>query len=757
MLYLNPPYYTIDGVSLFPDHADKLQYYFLPMMPHLSTMTDSSGVERPVLQLIEYEGAAGTGGFLNFDVNLGIKQDVLDSVAQKLRQKARLDDTPHLSPVTFVDGSVRLLILGADSAADPAAAPAAGPRFVVKMQNASKPSLFGDNQATFSVQLDQDGATIIEQALKGALAPVAVIYALDFVALRPAYNVHLSVDWNRVQTYMDDQFHANVLFFSTDIEKAIAKLIEDRVITIEIDTFVTDTDGGKDIVGDRDRAVAEVYDMIKNTFFESSLPPPNPNKPDGWDKAKDVAMTVSEMALTGGWASVASFSRKQVDLTRVDRKTLNLTISERTSVQRTIYPQGHLSGLLDVIKKAGLSLDDFILKVDLDNPWFQRRRLSIVSHADFDADSIDSIDVNMTYNGVIKSVSLTKASPRGSVDWSSVLADGKMVRPVTYTYSVNFAGVDTSQRPGQLTSAELTEIGDTLAIQPRSQLYGLTSVPIRTDTLPWDRYSSVEVECRYEDRPNNIRLHASAVLTSQSPGVTWQLFLRQMERQSFAYQLTYGLVTGATSTTPWLTSDSGKIDIRDPFPAKTAITVMPSVDWTTTDIVLVHLAYPDNRNPIAQKSFTFNKTNNGPQVFTVDRQDPTQTNVYFDAKIIGHNGQVFVVPGSVTSESFLIIQPGMKGHQIVTVKPEPVDFGAARVTEVDVQLRYVDQRNGLNNAETVKLVAQSDIQYFAYDYADASIGPEFRADIQLDNGQTRSLDWTPVRNNAVTIGLSRLV
>ena len=60
---------------------------------------------------------------------------------------------------------------------------------MIKVQNAAKPSLYGDNQASFSVQLDQYGATILEQALQGEMAPVAVIYSLDFIALRPAFNV----------------------------------------------------------------------------------------------------------------------------------------------------------------------------------------------------------------------------------------------------------------------------------------------------------------------------------------------------------------------------------------------------------------------------------------------------------------------------------------------------------------------------------------------------------------------------------------
>jgi hypothetical protein len=48
------------------------------------------------------------------------------------------------------------------------------------------------------------------------------------------------------------------------------------------------------------------------------------------------------------------------------------------------------------------------------------------------------------------------------------------------------------------------------------------------------------------------------------------------------------------------------------------------------------------------------------------------------------------------------------------------------------------------------------VQRFAYDYLDGSVTPEFRADIQLDNGQTKSLDWTPTSGTSVTIPLSQL-
>jgi hypothetical protein len=768
MLYLNPPYFLIDGVSIFPDHADPLQFYFLPMMPRLSTIRDSvTGSVSPSIQLIEYEGAAGTGGFINFDVNIGVDQDVLDGVTQKLQQQAHLDGTPRLSPVTFVDGSVKLLILGAESP-DPSAKPAAAtpaaagdattppaPRVVTKIQGATKPALFGDNQASFSVQLDQYGATVLEQALKGEMAPIAVIYALDFVALRPAFHVHLQVDWSRVQTVIDDSYSGGFLFFSADIEKTVDKRIEDRVIILDVDTFVTDDDGGKTVAGDRDRAVSEVYEMIKSTFFESSLPPPTPGQPDDWAKAGAAFQEVSAMALTGGAASLACFSKKSLDLTRIDKKTLNVDISERTSVQRTIYPQGHLGGLLSAIE-GGQSLDRFIVKVDLDNPWFQRRTVNVVSYADFDADQIASIDVTLTYNGLVKTVTLTKGSPKAEVDWSSVLSGGQMIRPVTYSYTVNFAGVDTTQRPGQITSPGDVEIGDVLSIQPRGKLYSNTVIPIRADSVPWDRYPSVEVACRYDDDANGVHDQASAVLNSSNTDVNWPLFLIDATKRSFSYQLIYTTAAGGTTKTPWLTTDDGKVDIADPFPTKSTLMVLPAVDWSAVDQVLVHVAYPSAAKPVVQKNYIFNSKNPDAQTFVADRQDPSQAAIYFEAKIISKNGKIWNVPGSVTTDSFVTIQPGMNGHQMLAVRAEDVDFASLQVNAVDVQVRYNDAKNGFSAQAAYTLAAPSDVQSFEYDYIDPTIAPEFRSDVQFDNGQTRSFDWAPARGGAAVVDLSNL-
>src|SRR5262249_43099039 len=150
----------------------------------------------------------------------------------------------------------------------------------------------------FSVQLDQDGVVILEKALQGDLAPIGVVYALDFQALRPAYKVHLSVDWDRVQKHLDESFGSSFLFVSTEVDKAIDELIENRAIVIEADTFVPEGEDTKGIIANKDAAVAEVKDMIKNTFFESSILPPKPEAPDGWDKAAHFVQSLAEIPFT---------------------------------------------------------------------------------------------------------------------------------------------------------------------------------------------------------------------------------------------------------------------------------------------------------------------------------------------------------------------------------------------------------------------------------------------------------------------------
>ncbi|MBL4671370.1 MAG: hypothetical protein JKX81_03850, partial [Arenicella sp.] len=161
MLILKPPYYNIDGVIVFSDHAHERQWFYAPANPRITTKFDPVlDKDIPQISLIKYRGNAGTGGFLNFDVNLGFPEEKLNKVRRKIRALARLDEEPLLAPVPITDGSVRLIMLGKasdDEEPEEGAPEPEGPRFVESITHAAKPSLYGDNQAIFSVALDENG------------------------------------------------------------------------------------------------------------------------------------------------------------------------------------------------------------------------------------------------------------------------------------------------------------------------------------------------------------------------------------------------------------------------------------------------------------------------------------------------------------------------------------------------------------------------------------------------------------------------
>ena len=115
---------------------------------------------------------------------------------------------------------MRLIILGTQTGAAGGEPPAESP-FVVSAIHHAKPSLYGENQAAFSVMLTPDGYAVV----RGTLTPRSCRWRSctrwTSWDLRPAYSITLKVDWYWVQKHLDESFSAKVLVFSTEISKAV--------------------------------------------------------------------------------------------------------------------------------------------------------------------------------------------------------------------------------------------------------------------------------------------------------------------------------------------------------------------------------------------------------------------------------------------------------------------------------------------------------------------------------------------------------
>jgi hypothetical protein len=752
MLYLNPPYYYIDGVSLLPDHEDRLQWYFMPLYPRFSTNPVTGDVQ---LSFLKYRGDAGDGGFLNFDVNIGIDKPALDAVAGKLKAAAGLDDTPRLAPVPLIDGTVRLILLDQQTPTTPPAGGAghgpAGPspadgqplKFVEKVLQASKPALYGDNQAVFSAQLSANGVTVLDEALRGTMTPIGVIYDLDYIALRPAFQVKLNVDWDRVFHYVDNMSGVDGLFVSTEIDKAVSDLKEQRAIVMEADLFVPEGEDASSVISDFTRAENEVREMFTDAFFKPSLDPTKEAK-DGWDRAADFGTQLGRYATTGGISSLFTFRKKEVTLDRLDRKSLNVNLRERTAVRRSIHPQGHLSGIAKI-------LDDdrskYILSVDLDNPFFKRRRLNAVSGADMAADQLATIHVEANYGDTPRDVVLDAGHPNADMTWDSEVVGGKFQWPVTYDYEVTFKNVDTSQRPMRLSTKgrpgwPKTTVNASESIIPREDLYTIIDVPIYVIGTVLADWPTIDVNLTYTDEDNGLHQRARFTLAGQTTSMHWSMFVLDRTKTRFQYQVSYTAADNEIVTMPTTDADDGQVRIFDPYPNKRTLQIVPQFDWSTVDRAFADVSYDDPANDVSEaQSYEFTSKKTDTQTFSVKLHDPHRLAVKYAVSILFKDNRLVEIPPSETLLTRLVLRSDMKGHQVVTVGPESVDFASVGLASIDVEISYKDDQGGINAADTFTFKSAKDVGRFEYIYVDAGrTAYTYRAKYHYDNGMSRSVD-----------------
>jgi hypothetical protein len=751
MLYLDAPFYLVDGVSILRDHVDPLQFYFMPLSPRITTVVDTAtGAAVPQVNLIKFRGTAGTGGILSLDVNLGLDDERRKKIEAKLQTMGNLRERPRLAPIPLIGGTVKLVMLGVDSTEPTPATPAGSPRFVTKIEHHVSPSLYGINQATFSVQLDESGVVALEKAIQGELAPIGVVYSLEYLALRPLYAYKVHADWNRVQTHFEESFGQNAFFSSVEVTTAIDKLIEDRVIDIQEDTFILENTENTDILARRDAVVAEVQRMVLDKFFEVSLAPVPLDQPDEtMEKVNQVAMLLA----TGGLGGAFSTRYRKVDLTRIDQKTSNVNVNERGAVKQTIHPQGHLQGLFSVLRQPGIDLGRFVTSVDLDDPYFKKRKLGVIPRANFPVDSIASLDVRLEYQGNVTNCILEKEGDRPTVEWASVLQNGAMVREVDVSYRVTFKDVDTSERPLVLESAHRKVDVDALEIQPR-ELYTMSDVPILAIGFPWEKYPTVEVRCRYKDEANSIALADDFILKAEKTEDTWRMFLRDRTRTAFDYQVVFRAADHRDITLPYTTTADEQIVIRDPRPAKLSLSVVPNIKWTEVERVFVDLVYRDDVNGLREEaSLEFNKEQPGPQSFRVALEDPELRTVEYTVTVLMLDGTKIEVPRSRTLSARIFIRSDMRGHKVVQVKTKPIPFAERKLEKIIVEMRYADAAGGLSFAEDLVFERHDgrpgvfELDYVAPDRESYT----YRVTYAYKNGLRRSTDWVTSKSEELTI------
>lgn len=299
MLQLGTTSLLVEGVEVFPDHADPNQFWYLPAPVSLARRQDG-----PAFTLITYrreavEAGARGGGFLMFETALRLEPEFEEAIRSRLAERA--PGKVRLSPVQFDDGTVQCVALDAQGPGGTVVGPAPPGAFqaVESILGTAVPSLFGENTAMFSLGLSDEGAVLLKKVFQAGGAPVGVIYRLRFTALRPTIAVRITANLHKVYRELSVGADVQIYWAHVGLEALFQKLHQDGVIKIDVKVFTTDADRDQKVL----LALNLFMTQLLPRWFEPSLSPGGP--PTGAPAAVGGAARGSAVTTPSGQSTVS--------------------------------------------------------------------------------------------------------------------------------------------------------------------------------------------------------------------------------------------------------------------------------------------------------------------------------------------------------------------------------------------------------------------------------------------------------------------
>lgn len=752
MLYLDEPIGPIKGLMIYRDHQNKNLFHYVPERPRLAR---NDGV--PEFVLLKYirnitdnpdfdpetKQSLG-GGLLSFTVDLSIDDEQLEEVKRELNQFA--EGTVQLTPIQFRKGSVRLSITK-DEADSPDAEPdqPRGLRFFEEVYGTNEPSLFGFNRATFAVVLSQESVTLFEEGFRSGISPIGVIYDLEFLGLRPAFNVRITAEYERIYRQLEIGLAARgqikVISLAAEIDLAFQRLREEGAIKVEVLNFTDDANLRKQA----DEAFKWFKQDLLKDFFKTALEPPSfMKRPAGQglvgqlqnlfkglterqtsssrpqrgtpttatvnatpgartmqSAAPSTTQTnraVSNAAAQGGGSGAnrnlspfqVAFTLKYLDVSELKKRTFEYSM--QAAVAREAAPQGLFSTMIE-----GINLGRAIKSVSLDDDFFKRLIATVSIGTNLDAAGISSVAVNLEYPGERFPAEepmhvdgfVFSPSNLESRTFTTWLNDRKSL---DYRYKMDvFFRPDSPYlgKDNHVLSNWINTRSRQLLLDPLGEME-LFDLEISLGEIDDDEVSQVQVECLYEDITNDFETQKTFLLKPGEASQHWQLRLSDAENNTYKYKVTYFLKDNLRIQTDWQDSQDPSLIINEPFRNTLDIRLVPLLDRENLVEAIVDLTYRDEETGYEQRlQEVFSPTApEGLKSRSVSIPTLTENleNYTYELTVIGLDGPVYQSEPVSSNDSVILITDGPGSTHRIKIKLVGQDMISAGLIAVKVNL-----------------------------------------------------------------------
>lgn len=641
MITLGDASITVDGVSVFADHADPRQFWYLPGPVRLSRDEDGA----PNLTLMRYRDTSSddAGGLLTLDVNLTLAPDTERAILQRLRAQSPGGE-PRLAAVPFDTGKVECLILDAQGPGGTIVERSEGGRapMVERILGAKTPSLFGDNAAIFSVGLSRDGVEIVRQAIEQGASPVGVIYRLAFSAIRPNLHVKVTADYERIYTHFSGGVEGNVYMVQGGIDAGFEELVEERAIRVE----------AVDFTGEADRAEKEeqaleffktqlMHELFEPTLDLGTLQEPDTRLGDLSEAAAQAATAVASAAKEGAEdAKPVRIAFKLRFIRQEERRTATFSYDRADAVTRVYAPQAFVGLLARDLEEPERHIVDVAL-----------RRFTVRTQPpalDFERYGLRSVHVALRYrdperpgfdqvgDALFESADDPSVEREFDLNSSSELA-------CDYTAQYDF--VAGGEWDGEHFRYSLPERRTSeLSISPNPfDDVGFLVITVQPFQIDGELIASTVVHLRYEAETGWSRSRQFVVAPDSAPQA-WRLRLSDPDDRRFSFRFEHHLTDGSRRTTEEVETTTPTVLVVDPFDQVLELEAEPLFDPEAFRLVLVDVLYEDSANGYRREvSFRFDTTADGPPAPTSARiplLDPERRDYSLRVSWVTHDGDV---------------------------------------------------------------------------------------------------------------------
>lgn len=591
MLLFSNKAITVQGVTVFPDHKDPDQFWYL------GTISLAKKDGKPEFTLLKYtsDAAQKGGGFLAFTADLSLDEQTRNDILSELR---KISKKPRLAPVVFDKGSVKV---------------AAGNVGQENISGLGVPSLAGDNSAAFSLNLTEEQATLFQRSFQNQGKPVGIFYDLEFTGLRPALEVKVTADFQQIENALGVGFKATIPLsqdmmntMKVDLSTQLKWLQENQGLKIEILSQIDDADTEKQ----REWALQYFTEQLLKDYFKPQIKDGDVWKDAGDPQVADqITQAVSDAVLTenetegaaasGGaspkpllspinWGTLGiKFVRKE------ETKTATYTYSSTRAWKQRYAPQGFFGILL-----KNLDPKAHFQEINLNDDFFKKIQVSVSGPLDFDSIGLESVSVALKYGGDYKGDFTfdRQSNQRWAKEFSTnAKRDTAYDYQLEYRFKPNTLSGWEGEKNVYPIKAESTQ-SRSLQIDPYNSLGFLDIAVTLERNFVWAEIQEIEVHLSYASKiwkplPKLLRFFPDSP-TEQH----WKLRLSDPEVRSYTSHFVYKMQDGSTHKTEPVTTSVSTLVVPDRTNGKLNIDIVSLLNPITDQLAFVDVIYTDEAN-----------------------------------------------------------------------------------------------------------------------------------------------------------------